>query len=65
MNSSLTVYRVRKHLSVDHPVGHVEDVPGQPPRGLLVRVEDGLPRYSKAHQHHQHDHHEVQHVNHL
>lgn len=65
MNSTLTVYLVSEHLSVDHPVGHVEDVARQPPGGLLVRVQDGLPGHSKAHQHHQHDHHEVQHVNHL
>lgn len=65
MDSSLTVYGVCKHLSVDHPVRHIEDVPGQTPCGLLVRVEDGLSSYTKTHQHHQHDDHEVQHVNHL
>lgn len=65
MDSSLTVYGVGKHLSVDHPVGHVEDVAGQAPRRLLIWVEDGLPSYTKTHQHHQHDNHEVQHVDHL
>ena len=65
MNSSLTVYGVRKHLSVDHPVGHVEDVASQTPRRLLVWMEDRLPRDAEAHQHHEHDDHEVQHVNHL
>lgn len=59
MNSSLTVYGVGKHLSVDHPVWHVEDVPGQTPCWLLVRVEDGLPSYTETHQDHQHDDHEV------
>lgn len=65
MNSSLTVYGVCKHLSVDHPVRHVEDVSSQPPCWLLVRVEDGLPSDTEAHQHHEHDDHEVQHVDHL
>lgn len=65
MNSSLTVYRVRKNLPIDHPVGHVENVSGQAPRWLLVRVEDGLPSHPEAHEHHQHDHHEVHHIYHL
>lgn len=65
MNSSLTVYGVCKHFSVDHPVRHVENVSGQTPRRLLVRVEDRLPSYAETHQHHQHDDHEVQHVDHL
>lgn len=65
MNSTLTVYLVSEHLSVDHPVGHVEDVASQSPGGLLVWVQDSLASYSKAHQNHKHDDHEVQHVNHL
>lgn len=65
MNSSLTVYRVSKHFSIDHPVGHVEDIPRQTPRRLLVRVQDGLTCHAEAHENHQHDHHKVQHVNHL
>lgn len=65
MNSSLTVYRVRKNLPIDHPVGHVEDVPGQAPRRLFIRMKNGLPSYAEAHQYHQHDHDKVHHVNHL
>lgn len=65
MNSTLTVYLVSEHLSVDHPVGHVEDVASQPPGGLLIRVQDRLAGHSKAHQNHKHDDHKVQHVNHL
>lgn len=65
MNSILTVYLVCKHLPIDHPVGHVEDIPGQLPRRLLVRVQDGLPGDTEAHQHHQHNDHKVQHVDHL
>lgn len=65
MNSSLTVYGVSEHLSVDHPVRHVEDVSSQTPRRLLVWVEDGLSSDAKAHQHHQHDDYKVQHVDHL
>lgn len=65
MNSSLTVYLVCKHLSIDHPVGHVEDVSGQFPRRLLLWVQDGLPSHSKTHQHNQHNDHKVQHVDHL
>lgn len=65
MNSSLTVYLVCKHFSVDHPVGHVEDVSGQFPRRLLLWVQDGLPSYAETHQHNQHNDHKVQHVNHL
>lgn len=65
MNSTLTVYLVSEHLSVDHPVGHVEDVTSQSPGGLLIWVQDSLASYSKAHQNHKHDDHKVQHVNHL
>lgn len=65
MNSSLTVYGVSKHLSVDHPVWHVEDVSSQTPCRLFIWVENGLSRYAETHQYHQHDDHKVQHVNHL
>lgn len=65
MNSTLTVYLVSEHLSVDHPVGHVEDVASQSPGGLLIWVQDSLASYSKAHQNYKHDDHKVQHVNHL
>lgn len=65
MNSSLTVYGVSKHLSVDHPVRHVEDVSRQAPRRLLVGVKDGLAGNAETHQHHQHDDHKVQHIDHL
>lgn len=65
MDSSLTVYGVGKHLSVDHPVRHVEDVARQTPRRHLVWVEDRLSSHAEAHQHHQHDDHKVQHVDHL
>lgn len=65
MNSSLTVYGVGKHLSVDHPVRHVEDVSRQAPRWLLIWMEDGLAGDAKAHQNHQHDDHKVQHIDHL
>lgn len=65
MNSSLTVYRVRKNLSIDHPVGHVENVSGQAPCWLLIWMKDSLPSHPKAHEHHQHYHHKVHHVNHL
>lgn len=65
MNSILTVYLVCKHLSVDHPVGHVEDVSGQFPRRLLIWMQNGLTGYPETHQHHQHDDHKIQHVNHL
>lgn len=65
MNSSLTVYRVRKNLSIDHPVGHVEDVPGQAPRWLLVGVKDGLSSHPEAHEHDQHDDYKIHHIYHL
>lgn len=61
----LTVYLVRKHFPINHPVGHVEDVLGQFPGGLLIGKEDGLPGDPKAHQHHQHDDDKVHHVYHL
>lgn len=65
MNSSLTVYGVGKHLSVDHPVGHEEDVSGQHPGWILIWVEDGLTGHSETHQHHQHDDDKIHHVDHL
>lgn len=65
MNSSLTVYRVCKNLSIDHPVRHVENVSGQAPCWLFVWVKYGLSSHPKAHEHHQHDHNKVHHVNHL
>lgn len=65
MNSSLTVYRVRKNLPIDHPVGHVENVSGQSPGRLLIRVKNGLPSHPETHEHNQHDHDKVHHVNHL
>lgn len=65
MNSILTVCLVCKHLAIDHPVGHVEDVSGQSPGRLFVRVQNGLTGHPETHQHNQHDDHKIQHVNHL
>lgn len=59
MNSALTVYLISKDLSIDHPVGHVEDVTGQSPGGLFIGVEDGLAGHPKTHQDHQHDDHKI------
>lgn len=61
----LTVNLVGKNFAVDHPVGHEEDIAGQHPGRILIRVQDGLTRHTKTHQHHKHDDHKIHHVNHL
>lgn len=61
----LTVYLVRKHFPINHPIGHVEDVLGQLPWWLLIGKENGLPGNPKTHQHHQHNDDKVHHVYHL
>lgn len=61
----LTVYLVRKHFPINHPIGHVEDVLGQFPWWLLIGKENGLPGDPKTHQHHQHNDDKVHHIYHL
>lgn len=61
----LTVYLVRKHFPINHPIGHVEDVLGQFPWWLLIGKQNGLPGDPKTHQYHQHNDDKVHHVYHL